>query len=335
MMIFGPSVAEGSTLIAQTQIRPATSEARKEQDKLIASAYRNVITSFQNKNFPETIEWAQRYVKEGGGDPQVRRLLAQAYFLTSDYVNSARELQADMLATERSGKPPDEDRLLLLLRCYTHLNDTNAQSWVLEKLVTHYPKKTYWNSLLTQTQRRSDFRTNLALDVQRLRLATGTLQEASEYLEMAQNAVNAGLAGEARFVIEQGFSQKVLGTGMDAATHQQIRADLTRRADEQRRLLARPEAELLSSTSPSGLMSLGMVLVIQGDLEKGLSLMEKSIAKIPSGERPQDARLHLAIAYLKAGRKPRALETFGSVGGVHGSADLARLWSIYARGDVP
>ena len=47
--------------------------------------------------------------------------------------------------------------------------------------------------------------------------------------------------------------------------------------------------------------------------------------------RPQDAKLRLGVAYLLAGDKAKAIDTFKTVGGMHGAADLARLYGIYAR----
>ena len=41
---------------------------------------------------------------------------------------------------------------------------------------------------------------------------------------------------------------------------------------------------------------------------------------------PDDAKLHLGIAYALAGKKAKALSTLKSVGGTDGTADLARYW---------
>lgn len=45
-------------------------------------------------------------------------------------------------------------------------------------------------------------------------------------------------------------------------------------------------------------------------------------------KRPDDARLHLGYAYLLAGQKAKAAQTFKAVQGTDGSADLARLWLL-------
>ncbi len=58
--------------------------------------------------------------------------------------------------------------------------------------------------------------------------------------------------------------------------------------------------------------------------------MEQGIKK-GGLRRPEDAKLHLGIAYLQAGQKAKALQTFKTVGGTDGAAELARLWTVQAR----
>ena len=43
---------------------------------------------------------------------------------------------------------------------------------------------------------------------------------------------------------------------------------------------------------------------------------------------PDEARLHLGIAYANAGKKPEALAALKAVQGKDGSADLARYWIL-------
>ena len=70
-------------------------------------------------------------------------------------------------------------------------------------------------------------------------------------------------------------------------------------------------------------MNLGFAYVTDGQFDKGLALMERGIARgIKDENRPQDAKLHLGVAYFMAGRKDKALEIFPTVTGIHGAADL-------------
>jgi hypothetical protein len=47
----------------------------------------------------------------------------------------------------------------------------------------------------------------------RLRLASGTLSKTEDFMEMAQLALQAGLAGEGRRIVDQGYKAGLLGSG--------------------------------------------------------------------------------------------------------------------------
>ncbi len=57
--------------------------------------------------------------------------------------------------------------------------------------------------------------------------------------------------------------------------------------------------------------------------------MEAAIAK-GGLDHPDQAQLHLGVAYHVAGEKARAVQAFRAVKGSDGSADLARLWVMVA-----
>lgn len=287
----------------------------------------------QRRDYANAIAWAQRYVKSGGGEADMRPLLAQSYYQLGDYVNAARELQWEVQAADRAGRPPGEDRLLLLQSCYARLNDANALAWGLERLVTYYPKKAYWSDLLARTQKRPDFGERLALDVNRLRLLTGTLADAAEYLAMAAQARQAGFPAEAKRVLDVGFASGVLGSDAEAERQRQLQRQLAEEALTQQRRINQREVEAAAEAAEDGieLFNLGYAHTTLGNTGKGLALMEQGLRKGRLAGRPQDAKLHLGIAYLAAGQKQKALEIFRSVGGRHGAADLGRIWSLYVR----
>jgi hypothetical protein len=90
----------------------------------------------------------------------------------------------------------------------------------------------------------------------------------------------------------------------------------------------------LAAKDGNALVNVGMNLVFNGQGAKGLQLMQQGVAK-GGLKRPEDAKLHLAIAYLLAGDNAKAQATFKTVSGNDGTADLARLWALTraARGD--
>ncbi len=320
----GPTTSPASH--ASIAARQASELELAELDKAASAALRA-------KDYANAIATAQRYFREGGSDTRLRVVLSDAYYANHDYPNAARELQLEVQAAERASRAPAEERLLLLQRCYQHLNDNNAYAWSLEKLVTYYPKKAYWADLLARTQRRPDFGARLGLDVDRLRLLTGVLATASDYLDMAERAQRAGLPAEARKTIELGFAKGVLGAGPDAARHRALRDDLARLAAEDERRIDRPETEAQAVAAKDGIVmhQLGLDHVMHGHYAKGIALMEAALRKGGLDNRPQDAKLRLGIAYLLAGDKAKAMDIFRTVGGMHGAADLGRLYGIYAR----
>jgi hypothetical protein len=77
-------------------------------------------------------------------------------------------------------------------------------------------------------------------------------------------------------------------------------------------------------------VKVGLNYVYEGNADKGLDLIQKGIKK-GGLKRPEDAKLLMGEAELQAGHKARAVQTFKSVKGSDGAADIARLWVLEAR----
>jgi hypothetical protein len=285
---------------------------------------------YRAREYNKAIQWGQRYFREGGTSSSIRTLLIQSQYLGGDFAGAARELRTEIEQAEKSGTAPGEDRLKLLVNATLKMNDTNGYVWALERLVTYYPKKDYWVDLLARLQRKPNFSDRLALDTYRLSLATGSMSAANDFMEMSQLALQAGLPAEARQVIDKGFAAGVLGAGKEADRHKRLRDLVAKKVDEDKAEQAAKLAEAEAAKDGTALVDAGMNLVFGGDKAKGLQLMQKGIAK-GSLKRPDDARLHLAIAQLQANDNARAIATLRDVKGPDGTADLARLWTLYAR----
>lgn len=290
----------------------------------VAGAY------YTQRDYANAATWTQRYFKEGGTDGQMRAILLQSYYLGGDCANVSRTLQGSMQADESAGRAPPEEQLQMLASCYQKSKDTNGYVGAIEKLATYYPKKEYWADLLGRVQTRKGFNPRLGLDVYRLKLASNLMNGANDYMEMAQMALADDQTGEAKKIVDQGFATKVLGTGPDAARQQRLADLANKRYAEGQAALAQEEKDALAARDGNDLVNLGFELVGYGQAAKGISLMEQGIKK--GGLRqPEDAKLHLGIAYYLAGQKPKAQQVFKTVGGTDGTADLARLWALQAR----
>ena len=285
---------------------------------------------YRAKEYAKAQQWYARYFKEGGTSSANRTLMVQTQYLSGDFAGASKELMAEIQNAERNGAVPSEDRINLLMNAAVRQKDVNSEAFALERLVTYYPKKEYWVTLLSRLQRKPNFSDRLSLDTYRLSLATGSMSSAADYSELAQLALQAGSSAEAKQVIDKGFAAGILGAGPEAERHKRLRDLVTKRIDEARKTQADDEKAALAAKDGNDLLTIGMNQVYDGQKAKGLQTMQQGIAK-GGLKRAEDARLHLGIAQLVAGENAKAQATLKTVSGTDGTGDLARLWSLYAR----
>ncbi len=273
---------------------------------------------FQQKNYPLAIRVAQRYLKAGGSDPEMRTLLTQSYYLSNDCAPLVSQLKASTDAQANGGHAPDEGQLQMLATCAQKVKDGNAYRGALGLLVAYHPSPAYWDEMVTAIRGNPGYLPSLDLDIYRLRRATGSLTTANAYMEMTQLALVAGSAAEGKQVIDQGFASGVLGKDAQADREKRLQALAAQRAQSGG-----------DATTPAAPIDAGMNLVFEGHAQQGLPMMEQAIAK-GGLEHPDAARLRLGEAYYVAGQKARAVQVLRTVKGTDGSGDLARLWTVVA-----
>jgi hypothetical protein len=287
-------------------------------------------TYYRSKEYAKAMQWYQRYFKEGGTSGANRTLLIQTQYLSGDLAGASKELMAEIQAAERNGTAPAEDRINLLMNAAVKQKDIASETFALERLVSYYPKKEYWVTLLNRLQRKPNFSDRLVLDTYRLSLATGSMSTATDYMELAQLTVQAGFPAEGKKVVDKGFAAGVLGVGAEGERHKRLAGLVNKKIDEAKATQAGDEQQALAAKDGNDLVNVGMDLVFNGQAAKGLQLMQQGIAK-GGLKRPEDAKLHLGIAQIVAGENAKAQATFKTVSGNDGTADLARLWALYAR----
>ncbi len=218
----------------------------------------------------------------------------------------------------------------MLLSCANKLNDKTEYLAALEKYASYRPTKEIWAALLARLENKSGFsNSRLHLDLLRLRAQVGTLSTASDFMEYIELSVQANFPSEAKKAVDTAFKNGVFGTGNPNEVARQKRLqDLVNTkvaADPKRASDAAAEAD--KNKDADALLAVGFDYATAGQGDKGLPLMEQGIA-LDNLKHPDDAKLHLGIAYALAGKKAKALSTLKSVGGTDGTADLARYWII-------
>ncbi len=290
----------------------------------IASAYA------QQRNNAKATEWMNKAIAAGNNSATIKQL--QSYLLSTggDHAAIAKDAAAAVSAAEQAGRKPDEADLLRLQDAQGKLGNSAGQIATLEKLVAHYPKKDYLGAYLGRLPRKPGFGDRYALDVMRLKLASGLLAKTDEYMEMAQLALQAGLPAEGKRIAERGFQAGALGTGPEAARHQRLRDLAIKQEAEARAAIAGQATEAGTQKTGDDLVKVGYAVVTLGEADKGIALIESGIAK-GGLKRPDEARLRLGMAQLQsptAKTKAAANATLRGVKGTDGVAEIARLWTV-------
>lgn len=287
--------------------------------------------NYNAKNYPKAIEWMKRYQKESPTPLKVRNSLVRAYYLNGDYAAAKTELLPVIADAEKAGKAPELEDLRLLGSSAAKLKDEETYIAAMEKLVTFYPSDDFWTDLLNRMQRKPGWNDRFRIDVLRLEdMAINTLAP-EEYVELAELALLAGFPTEAKKAVDEGFAAGVLGTGTNAASHKQLRDKANKQAADDAKNIAKGEASAAKSKDGTGLVNLGYAYVTMDQFDKGIPFMEQGIAK-GGLKRLDEARVRLAIAYAKAGRKADAIKVFEELKGNDGLTDLSKYWIMFLKG---
>jgi hypothetical protein len=292
----------------------------------IAGAY------FKSKDYGATVTWINKYFQAGGSDLNMRSLLAQTYYVNNDLANTTKASNEAIDAYEKAGQQAPETLYQLVTSAATKAGDKKAYAAAVERLTAAYPKPEYWADLIHQTAAKPGFPdSRLGLDIFRLKAATGGLNGAGDYMEYAELAIQAGLPAEAKAIVDKGYDTKVLGTGAEAERHGRLRDMAKRSLDSDQATLASAETEAGKQPNGIGLVNAGLNYYGYGQYDKAINLIQAGIAK-GGLKYPDDAKLHLGIVQIAAGKKADGVATLKSIKTGDADNDLARLWLIKVTG---
>ena len=305
-------------VLSTTTLPP--SEASKRVETLVQLNY-------QVKDYAKVALYGGRYYEGGGKDPQPRALMAQAYFLSGDLTNAAKISLEVVQSDAAAGRPPDEAMLQILAAAQYKLGDAAGYAEAMTRLVAVDPKKENWASVLAAIRRAPGFSGRLELDVDRLAAATGTLGGADKYMAAAELALEMGQSGTAKAFLDKGYATGILGNGPAALREQRLAAMASQQAGDDVKSLPQLAKDAEAAPDGSASVRLGEAYTSFGRYSDAIAAFQKAIQK-GGIKYPDDAKLHLGLAYLEAGDTERATQTLNSVAAADGAQALARLWLI-------
>jgi len=200
---------------------------------------------YQLADYPSTITWVNRYIAAQGQDSRTRLLLAQAYYQSGDYPHAEQAAARGVQAAKITGQPAPQSELQLFASAAQKAGDKPGYQTALLALLAAYPTPQSWQAAIDGLVAMPGFPDRLALDVYRLRRATGTLTAPGDYEDYAERAVLAGHRAEARAVITEGFSAQILTAQTDEGHAERLRTLLAAaQPDSAGPLARRPQSPL-------------------------------------------------------------------------------------------
>lgn len=257
--------------------------------------------------------------KAGALDAQSMQIVAQAYYLSHDYHGCTNYLQTHF------GSGASEQILQLQMRCAYEGQDNASMRGALEQLVSRTNKPEYWNQLLAAVEGTKGLSDPQTLDIYRIKLMTGTLVKADDYMLLSQLGLQMGFAAEAQGVVQKGIDAKVL-TG--DRVNRLLKLAQTQAAANAANY---PKALAAANAAATGdaLVKLGEDNWGQGKFPDALSLIQAGIKKGVSDN--SEAQIALGMAYLGLKQKDQAVRVFSKADGSDSGKVIAHLWEIYAR----
>lgn len=314
-----------NALLAQCFEEMIASEYLPAEEKIrfvegLAGTYYNL------KEYNKSQVWTKRFLASNPKHTVMQDLLVQNYYLVDDFANALKEVKAQIMEDEKAGKAPDEKRLRLMHGSSMKIKDIDSSTQALELLVKYHPNKDYWADLMYRLISRQGFSDRMRLDWYRIMFALDNLEDDSQFIEMAETALLAGLPLEAKNIVDAAYKAGYFGKGKNLAKHKPLQDKANKQAADDAKSLDAGEAAAKAAKTGLAMVNMGYNLVTYGQYDRGIELIEAGLAK-GGLKYPEEAKLHLGIAYHKAGNKAKAAEVLATVKGNDGATELARYWT--------
>ncbi len=268
------------------------------------------------------------FLDEYGGTHDQYYGLSRQLLAANDHAGAAAAATKAIDMAKASGKAP-EDYYMQLMRIHKTANAMDQYYAVAEQLVLVHPKEAYWKELIARAQLAPNFGSATKLDLFRTLIAAGVKLSPTEKSAAAAEAVKRGLPNEALQILQPAFASGELGSN---AADKETMTKATDGAADDKKNLAKEEADTLAKGDGSTLAKLGEAFLSYGENAKAADLIQKGLTKgIPDAAAADVAKLHLGIAQYRAGQKDSARTTWAQVKADNGAAIFAQNWVLISN----
>lgn len=224
----------------------------------------------------------------------------------------------------------------IMLNAYSAQGKMDDYYKVVERIAPQMKQETYWRMLIERTKKEPKFKSQESLlDVYRALTAAGVKLNTQEQKEMAEMALNRGMAIEAEKIWTPLFKAGTLGgaSDKDAARNKRLYDLAVSEAKADKATdLAKSEADAASKATGDAYANTAESYLGAGDNAKAIDLFQKALAKGNMDAGATDlVKVRLGIAQFRGGKKADATKTWQSVKADNGAAWLAKSWLAIAK----
>jgi hypothetical protein len=281
-----------------------------------AGAKAKFANDYNAGRYRDVIADAETLKKYNAFGPQEALLVGQAYYKANDFAGCVRY-------TKTIGG--SDTALELLARCSYETGDEATQRQALEQLVARGGKPEHWKLLLKLGERARGLSDHNTLDLNRLRMLTGSMSTKDDYISLAQFALQFKMAAEAQAAMEKGVAAKLLNDDRSqrllASTKAQVAANNAAAAKTLAAANAAPQGD--------DLIAVGENMIGEGKAKEAIAVIQSGLKK-PLKD-AANGQIRLGQAYLAAGQKAEARAAFAKVKTPEKDAMIAHLWTLAAR----
>jgi hypothetical protein len=248
--------------------------------------------------------------------PQNQLIIGQAYFKLNDFAGCVRYSKS---------LPLSDTALELQARCAYETGDEVTQRQALEALVSRTGDPKYWKLLLKLGERARGLSDHNTLDLNRLRLLTGSMGGKDDYVSLGQFAMQFTFGAEAQAALQKGVDAKAL------TDERSLKLLGNAKAMAAEKLANRPKELAAANAAPQGddLVKVGEDMIGEGKAKDAVGVIQNGLKK-PLKD-PNNSQLRLGQALMAAGQKAEAKAAFAKVKAPEKDAMVAHLWSLAVR----
>jgi len=284
---------------------------------------------FVKENYKKAIELLNRWFGlVTNPKPQAYILIGQAHYQQGNMDQALQFIQKAVAIEEQAGRTPKENWYLLLRAIYFEKNNYKEVAKVLEKLVRHYPKKSYWVQLSgIYGEIKQDKKQLSAMEIA---YRQGLLDQEKEWLNLAQLFIYQDVPYKAAKVLDEGMKKGIVKEDQDNLKLLSYAWSASQEAKK-----ALPVLQQAADQSKSGDLNIQL-----GTTYYQLDQWDQAVSAIRSGikkgdlKKPGNAYLILGLSLFNMDEFDDALYAFKQAAKSEDSKTTANQWINYVQQEI-